>query len=299
MKGLDPKKIAREFNLEIIGPADLPIQSVASIKNQNSNSLLWAKTSDVVADVQSGYLLVNKSFLPLDRNSAVTFLVTESRQRMIFAKIAEKYFPPKQDINKNYVKIHRQNPNILISENVFIADNVKIGDGTIIHPNVVIHSNSVIGINCIIRCNVSIGTEGLGLEKDDISDELIKFPQVGGVIIHDNVEIGPLSTIRRAALDDTVIGSGTKIGSLVNIGHNCVVGRNCILTSNVILSGSSVIGDDVFFGVSSSVKNGVKIENKAVVGQGAVVTKNIPEGKVFVGNPADDMEKFQLRRTVK
>jgi len=145
----------------------------------------------------------------------------------------------------------------------------------------------------VIKTHVSLGTEGLGLELDKETDEFVKFPQLGGVILEDNVEIGPTSTVRRSALDDTIIMSGTKIGSLVNVGHNCIIGRNCILTCQIVTSGSSVIGNNVFMGVNSVVKNGVNIGNDVTIGQGAVVTKHVPDGKTFVGNPAEDIEDYK------
>jgi len=221
-------------------------------------------------------------------------LVTNQKPRLVFAKLVNDFFSHelKEDFS-NYVEIHKQNSKIIIGDNVFIGKDVEIGEGTVIHPNVVIYPKTIIGKNCVIRTHVSLGTEGLGLELDSTTNEFVKFPQLGGVILEDNVEIGPTSTVRSSALDNTIIMKGTKIGSLVNIGHNCIIGKNCILTCQIVTSGSSIIGDNVFMGVNSIVKNGVNIGSDVTIGQGAVVTKNVPNGVTYVGNPAEDINDYK------
>ena len=173
-----------------------------------------------------------------------------------------------------------------IAENVFIGKNVDIGDYTEIQNNVVIRQNVKIGKNCVIKDNTTIATEGLSHDYDEDLDLYYKLPQIGGVIIEDYVEIGPNSTVRRSALDNTLIGRGTKIGSLCNIGHNVVIGKNCTFISHAIAGGSSVFGDDVFVGMGSSIKNGINVGSNVLIGQGGVVVKNIPQNETWVGNPA-------------
>jgi UDP-3-O-[3-hydroxymyristoyl] glucosamine N-acyltransferase len=250
--------LLNEFNLRITGDENRLLDNVGSLKKSNKNSLLWSKSSHLLESITQGVVICRKSDLDvINVNSDVVYLITEESPRLIFAKILSKYVSSDIDDDfVNYADVHRQNTKIRIGENVFIGRNVTIGNGTLIHHNVVIHANTHIGENCLLKAGASIGTEGLGLEMDPATGLYFKFPQIGGVIIHDNVEVGPGSTVRRSALDDTIIGRGTKIGALCNIGHNCIIGENCILTCNVITSGSSKIGDNVFMGVSSIVKQG-------------------------------------------
>jgi UDP-3-O-[3-hydroxymyristoyl] glucosamine N-acyltransferase len=292
-KGIDVSSLAAEFNLSIIGSTDNPILYPGSLKKYDKNSILWTKNSENLNQINAGYIIVNYEIVPTSLRLGVTYLITEEKARLIYAKIMNKYFETEDDSFFNYVEEHKRNSKIRISDNCFIGKDVEIGDGTIIHPNVVIHSRTKIGKNCVIKTHVSLGTEGLGLELDKETDVFVKFPQLGGVILEDNVEIGPCSTVRRSALDDTIIMKGTKIGSLVNIGHNCIIGRNCILTCQIVTSGSSVIGDNVFMGVNSIVKNGVNIGNNVTIGQGAVVTKNVPNEVTYVGNPAEDINDYK------
>jgi UDP-3-O-[3-hydroxymyristoyl] glucosamine N-acyltransferase len=291
---VSPVLIAQQFNLKIVGNTDVLIQTVGSIKIQQRDAILWAKDNDNLKKVNFGYVIVS-SFLEIpDFNFNVTYLITEEKPRLVFAKIINEFFAHElQEDFTNHVDYHRQNQNLKIGDNVFIGSDVEIGDGTILHPNVVIYSKTKIGKNCILRTHVSLGTEGLGLELDPETNKFIKFPQMGGVILEDNVEIGPTSTVRRSALDNTLIKQGTKIGSLVNIGHNCVIGENCILTCQIVTSGSSIIGDNVFMGVNSTVKNGINIGNNVTIGQGAVVTRNVADNFTFVGNPAENILDYR------
>ncbi len=299
-KGIDVNTLAAEFSLQVLGDTEETIMYPGSLKKYDKNSLLWVKSADHLQKIDCGYIIVHVQHAPTVITNNRTYLITEENPRLIYAKIMNKYFDldPNEEFD-NYVSEHRRNSKIRIGENVFIGKNVEIGDGTVIHHNVVIYSRTKIGKNCVIKAHVSLGTEGLGLELDKETDEFVKFPQLGGVILEDNVEIGPTSTVRRSALDNTIIKRGTKIGSLVNIGHNCVIGENCILTCQIVTSGSSLIGNNVFMGVNSIVKNGVNIGSNVTIGLGAVVTKNFGDNIVLVGNPAiplDEHKKWSVVR---
>ena len=280
--------ILKKFGLKVFGSIHKEIGHIGSLKQQKNSSLLWAKNKNYLALFEQGIVVCHskdfESFLP---NSNVTYLICSESPRLVFSKIVNEICNIKpEDQLINCVETFRSRADIIISDNVFIGKNVSIGKGTIIHPNVCIYSRSKIGENCVIQSNSSIATEGLGLEFDAESQRYFKFPQIGGVVIGDDVEIGPNSTIRKSALDDTIIGSGTMIGALCNIGHNCEIGVNCILTCNVITSGSSIIGDKVFMGVSSIIRQGINIGDNATIGQGAVVITDVPIGETWVGNPA-------------
>lgn len=276
------------FVFDVVGNPNKPFHSVGSSKNQQDDQLMWVKNHTFLEQVKCGTVICHKSdYAQIQPIDSVTYLITTDAPRLVFTKILIKYFPYDENLDFiNYADEHRLNKSIRIGENVFIGKNVTIGDHSRILHNVTIHANTEIGKHCFIQSNASIGTEGLGLEVDPETGVNIKFPQIGGVIIEDHVEVGPNSTIRRSALENTIIRRGTKIGSMCNIGHNCIVGENCIFTCNVIVSGSSIIGNNVFLGVGSSIKHSKNVGNDVTIGQGAVVVKNIPDNETWVGNPA-------------
>lgn len=283
-------EIAKMFELELVG-FDKDITRIATTEFCSDDSIGWIKNSLFFDKFTKGVLVCKKTdFDLIEKDCSLTYLITTRSPRLVFSKIINHFYTNASASDfENKVDYFRNNNALKIGENVFIASNVEIGVNTVIHHNVSIYANTVIGSNCVIQSNTSIGTEGLGLDLDEDINLLVKFPQLGGVILEDYVEVGPNSTIRRAALNNTIIQRGTKIGALCNIGHNSVIGENCILTCNVVTSGSSKIGNNVFLGVGSILKQGVIVENNAIVGQGSVVVKNIPEGETWIGNPAKKM----------
>ena len=285
-------KIAELYNLKLYGDlTDAEINNVNSLDNQKNDGLSWIKNQKSLEKVKKGFFIVGDNLSIINKKNVV-YLITNQSAKIIFSKIITEFFSPRIDFYlKNCISEHLKNENIKISENVFIGKNVSIGDGTIIYPNVVIEANTVIGNNCIIKSHVSLGTEGLGFELDKIINQLVKFPQLGNVVLKNNIDIGPNSTVRRATLDSTIIKSGSKIGSLVNIGHNSEIGKNCILTCNVITGGSSKIGDNTFIGVNSVIKNGVKVGSNSIIGMGSIVTKELKSNIVAYGNPAKEIRK--------
>jgi UDP-3-O-[3-hydroxymyristoyl] glucosamine N-acyltransferase len=284
--------IVKNFQLRIIGNSEAQIEGIGSLHRDGPKLLKWAKSIERLKDIHEGVVLTSEiMFSSIKPNPDVTYLTCDTNTRLVFAKIIKKYFDFNDELYfDNCVDKHRSNNQIKIGEFVFIGDNVKIGEGTQIHNNVVIHSNTVIGKNCIIKDLTSIGTEGLSHDFDEETQRYIKLPQIGGVILEDFVEVGPNSTIRRSALDDTFIGSGTKIGSLCNIGHNTIIESNCTLISHVVTSGSSKIGSNTFIGVGATIKNAINVGGNSTIGQGAVVVKNVPEGETWVGNPAKKLK---------
>jgi UDP-3-O-[3-hydroxymyristoyl] glucosamine N-acyltransferase len=285
--------IAEKFGLTIVGDSQAIVDQLGSTKRKGNRSFYWAKTKAFLESISSGTVLCGvEIFKEAKIQSSVSVLLTSDSPRLTFSKIISEYFVPDVfEDESNYVADHRQNGTLKIGENVFIGKNVEIGNGTQIQNNVVIRQNVKIGENCLIKDNTTIGTEGLSHDYDEVQDLYFKLPQIGGVIIDDYVEIGPNSTVRRAALDDTIVGRGTRIGSLCNIGHNVVIGKNCTFISHGIAGGSSVYGDNVFVGMGASIKHGMNIGSNATIGQGSVVVKHVPEGETWVGNPAKKIER--------
>lgn len=280
------EEIAEEFNLKIHGNATRIINGASALDEQGVNDISWVKSASFLDKINVGCVLVHES-LSLPQKKDVTYLITTENPKVVFSKILTTYFEKGHEYYlKNEVDKHRLNKEITIADYVFIGQNVTIGKGTVIYPHVSIEADTIIGENCIIKSQVSLGTEGLGFAFSSDKKTLVKFPQLGKVVMQNDVEIGPNSTIRRGALKDTIVRKGTKIGSLVNIGHNCDIGEHSILTCMNVTSGSSKIGKHCFMGVGSSIKNGVQLGENVTIGQGAVVTKSFGSNVTLVGMPA-------------
>jgi UDP-3-O-[3-hydroxymyristoyl] glucosamine N-acyltransferase len=181
--------------------------------------------------------------------------------------------------------------NVIISEkvtiypNVTIFDNSQIGKNTIIWSGTVIRERTIIGDDCIFHPNCTIGADGFGFRPDP-QRGLVKIPQIGNVVIGNNVEIGANSCIDRGKFSSTILGDGCKIDNLVQIGHNSKLGKFCIMAGNSGLAGSVTLGDGVVIGGSASIKDHTTIGSGAIVGAGSGVTGDIEAGKVMLGYPA-------------
>ncbi|MEN8194223.1 MAG: UDP-3-O-(3-hydroxymyristoyl)glucosamine N-acyltransferase [Bacteroidota bacterium] len=181
---------------------------------------------------------------------------------------------------------------VVLYPNVTILDGTTIGNGTVIWPGTVIRERCEIGSNCIFHNNVSIGADGFGYRPSEDGKGLIKIPQIGNVIIGNEVEIGANSCVDRGKFSSTIIGDGCKIDNLVQIAHNCVMGRSCIMAGNSGLAGSVTLGDGVIIGGSASIKDHITLHSGVVVGAGSGVMKDVPAGKTVLGYPAQDAKKM-------
>ncbi|QBN18177.1 UDP-3-O-(3-hydroxymyristoyl)glucosamine N-acyltransferase [Flavobacterium nackdongense] len=179
----------------------------------------------------------------------------------------------------------RLGENVTIYPNVTLLDECIIGKNTIIWSGAVIRERCQIGDDCIIHPNATIGADGFGFRPDP-QRGLVKIPQIGNVIIGNNVEIGANSCIDRGKFSSTILGDGCKIDNLVQIGHNCKLGKFCIMAGNSGLAGSVTLGNGVIIGGSASIKDHVTIGDGAIVGAGSGVTADIPAGKTMLGYPA-------------
>jgi len=175
----------------------------------------------------------------------------------------------------------------VVYANAFIGQRSVVGADTTIYPNVVIREDVVVGDRVIIHCGTVIGSDGYGFVQHE--GRHLKIPQVGGVEIGDDVEIGALATIDRATLDRTVIGRGTKIGDLCHIAHNCRIGEDVLLLPTVAVSGSVTIGDRAVLAGRSGTADNLTIGEGAVLGGTAVAFKDVPPGAQMWGNPAREM----------
>lgn len=174
--------------------------------------------------------------------------------------------------------------NTVISAGVFIGYNTTIGSDTLIYPNVTIREKSEIGSRVIIHSGTVIGSDGFGFEE--VNGLHHKIPQVGIVVIEDDVEIGACVTIDRARFGRTLVRRGTKIDNLVQIAHNVVVGENSIIVAQSGVSGSSVLGKNVILAGQSGIVGHIELGDNVIVGAQAGVTKSVPRNTFVVGSPA-------------
>lgn len=175
--------------------------------------------------------------------------------------------------------------NTTLYPNVTVLDECTIGKNTVIWSGTVIRERCHIGNDCILHPNATIGADGFGFRPDP-QRGLVKIPQIGNVIIGNNVEIGANSCVDRGKFSSTVLGDGCKIDNLVQIGHNSKLGKFCIMAGNSGLAGSVTLGNGVIIGGSASIKDHTTIGDGAIVGAGSGVTGDIPAGKTMLGYPA-------------
>jgi len=177
---------------------------------------------------------------------------------------------------------------VILYPNVTILDETKVGNSTVVWSGTVIRERCEIGSYCIFHSNVSIGADGFGYRPSEDGRGLVKVPQIGNVVIGNNVEIGANSCVDRGKFSSTIIGDGCKIDNLVQIAHNSVMGRCCIMAGQSGLAGSVTLGDGVVIGGSASIKEHTAIHSGAVVGGGSGVMRDVAAGKIVLGYPAKD-----------
>ena len=295
----------------ILGNRDSDIKRAAGLKDAGDGDITFLSDKRGLHDIEhsrASAIITSESLVDLVKSSrtAVNLLVVDNPQYS-FAKVLEAFYLKshvstgisEKSVTGNNLKKGSDvsvYPFVYIGDDVslgdrvtlfpgvYIGNGVSIGNDTVIHPNVTIREHVVIGDEVIIHSGSVIGSDGFGytLEKG----EHYKIPQVGGVIIEDNVEIGSNVSIDRATTGNTVIRQGTKIDNLVQIAHNVSIGKKCIIVSQVGISGSVEIGDGVVLAGQVGVKDHVKIGTGAVAAGQSGITRDIPEGQVYSGMPA-------------
>ena len=177
--------------------------------------------------------------------------------------------------------------NTKIFPGVYLGNNVTVGDNSIIHPGVKIYFDCVIGSNVIIHAGTVIGSDGFGFAPQQ-DGSFKKVPQIGNVIIEDNVEIGANCTIDRATIGSTIIKSGAKLDNLIQVAHNVEVGNSTVIAAQAGVSGSTKIGSGVMIGGQAGIVGHIQIGDGAKINAQSGVSKSIEPGKAVTGSPAYD-----------
>lgn len=178
--------------------------------------------------------------------------------------------------------------NVKIFPQVYLGNNVKIGDNTIIHPGVKIYHDCILGKNITVHAGTVIGSDGFGFAPQ-ADGKFKKVPQIGNVIIEDNVEIGANATIDRATLGSTIIHEGAKLDNLIQVAHNVEVGTNTVIAAQAGVSGSTKIGNNVMIGGQAGIVGHIQIADGAKINAQSGVSKSIKTPNAAVtGSPAFD-----------
>jgi UDP-3-O-[3-hydroxymyristoyl] glucosamine N-acyltransferase len=180
--------------------------------------------------------------------------------------------------------------NVAVYPQAYIGDNVIIEENTIIYAGVKIYEGCRIGKNCIIHAGAVIGADGFGFAKE--GDTYKKIPQLGNVVIEDNVEIGANTTIDRAVMNSTVIRKGVKLDNLIQVAHNVEIGENTGIAAQTGISGSTKIGKNGIIGGQAGLGGHIKIGDNVSIGAQSGIISNIESGRSIIGSPAIDINNF-------
>ncbi len=298
------KEIAELIGGELIGDGKIKISGLDSIETARAGDLTFADENHVAAAKNSAAsaVIIPKNFNgEIPKNS-----IKAENTKFAFAKLME-IFKPKIEIpagisTQAFIgKNTKISPTAKIMAFAYIDDNAEIGDGVIIYPHayigqhakigaatiiyssVTIREYCEIGARCVIHSSAVIGADGFGFTTS--KGVHTKVPQIGNVIVEDDVEIGAHVGIDRAAMGSTVIGHGTKIDNLVHVGHNCKIGANCLIVAQTGISGSTIVGDNVTFGGQTGTVGHIKIGGNSVYAARSGISKNMPEGFFGSGFP--------------
>ena len=311
-------QIAAIVNGEIIGSSSVIVTDLAKIEEGQEGTLSFLsnpKYEEFIYTTKSSICIVNKDFIPVKPLPLSLTLIKVENSYTCFAQLLELY----DNLNKKEAKIEQPSfidnsavigsdlylgafayigknveigNNVVIYPNVYLGDNVKIGSNTVLHPGVSIYFGCKIGENCIIHAGTVVGSDGFGFAPNS-EGVFQKIPQIGNVIIENNVEIGSNCAIDRATMGSTFIREGVKIDNLCQIAHNVEIGENSALAALVAVAGSAKIGKRVMIGGQAAINGHLSIaDDTKIVGQSGVV-KTVKEAVTLMGTPAIPLNDFK------
>ena len=311
-------QIAAIVNGEIIGSSSVIVTDLAKIEEGQEGTLSFLsnpKYEEFIYTTKSSICIVNKDFIPVKPLPLSLTLIKVENSYTCFAQLLELY----DNLNKKEAKIEQPSfidnsavigtdlylgafayigknveigNNVVIYPNVYLGDNVKIGSNTVLHPGVSIYFGCKVGENCIIHAGTVVGSDGFGFAPNS-EGVFQKIPQIGNVIIENNVEIGSNCAIDRATMGSTFIREGVKIDNLCQIAHNVEIGENSALAALVAVAGSAKIGKRVMIGGQAAINGHLSIaDDTKIVGQSGVV-KTVKEAVTLMGTPAIPLNDFK------
>ncbi|MBN2349427.1 MAG: UDP-3-O-(3-hydroxymyristoyl)glucosamine N-acyltransferase [Bacteroidales bacterium] len=303
--------IAEFLQGEIVGDKDAVVSDVSRIEEGKEGTLSFLanpKYEKYLYETKSSVVLINKDFKLSQKIKPTLIKVDDAYQA--FASLLDLYaqsIPKKVGIDKEtfiddsavlgenmyigafaYIgKGVKTGNNVKIYPQVYVGDNVTIGDNTILYPGVKIYHDCQIGANCIIHASTVIGSDGFGFAAQTENNDYKKIPQIGNVIIEDNVEIGSNVSVDRATMGSTIIRKGAKLDNLIQIAHNVEIGENTVIVAQAGIAGSTKIGKDGMIGAQAGIVGHIKLAKGVKVGAQSGVTNNVDkEGIIILGSPA-------------
>ncbi|CAL2081322.1 UDP-3-O-acylglucosamine N-acyltransferase [Tenacibaculum sp. 190524A02b] len=303
------EQIAEILEGEIVGNPEVEVSKLSKIEEGEEGSLTFLsnpKYNSYIYSTKASIAIVNKSFIP-DKEIETTLIKVDDAYKS-FSKLLAFYNEVKNNktgreephflassskIGENeyigaYVYIGENvtiGNNVKIYPNSYIGDNVVIGDNCVIFSGVKIYSESVIGINCKIHSGCVIGSDGFGFAPDE-SGIYKAVPQIGNVIIEDNVDIGANSTIDRATLGSTIIREGVKLDNQIQIAHNVEIGKHTVIASQTGIAGSTKIGEHCMIGGQVGIVGHIIIGNNVKIQAQSGIGRSLKDGDVVQGTPA-------------
>lgn len=290
MSGIRASQIAEFLGTPLVG-ADVEVRAPRPLSRPEPGALVFAKRVD--GDTAARLDAVPDVFVIAGEDGGGRLRCTHVRSanpRLDFARVLTEFFaqPRREPAIAPTASVA---PGAVLGANVRIGhcsvvyDGAVIGDNTELRDFVVVRPGVRIGRDCLIKSHTVLGEEGFGFDFAEDGTP-VRVPHHGGVRIGDRVELGSLNTVPRGTLDDTVIGDDVKTDDHVHLAHNVTVGPRTIITAAAEVSGSVQIGSDVWIGPGSSIINKAVIGDRAFLGLGTVVTKDVPGGMVVAGSPA-------------
>jgi UDP-3-O-[3-hydroxymyristoyl] glucosamine N-acyltransferase len=314
-------EIAGAIGARLVGDGDIEIVGVASIHSASSNDLVFVDDEKHLGEAlksQAGALIAGEFAASSQGNKP---LLVSDHPKLAFARAA-RFLSESGPYTQNQEGVHPTaviHPSAVLAPDVFvdaravIGDHARIGAGTRVgagcaigagvvlgpqchlYPNVTIYPGTSLGERVIIHAGAVLGSDGFGYVRDRKTGHYEKFPQVGSLVIEDDVEIGANATIDRGALDETRIRRGAKIDNLVHIGHNCQIGEDVVIAAQTGLSGSIVIDKGVILGGQVGIGEHAHLEEGVMVGgQGGILPNKVLRGKgvAFWGTPAQPLRDY-------
>lgn len=302
-------QIAGILEGEVIGNPDAEVFKLAKIEEGTEGSLTFLanpKYANFIYTTKSTITIVNNDFFPENKLSTTLIKVEDAYQS--FSKLLEYYNQVKlmksgieepsvisenvtygenlylgsfSYIGKNVVIGN----NVKIYPNCFIGDNVSLGDNCILFAGVKIYSESEIGNNCTFHSGCVIGSDGFGFAPTE-DGTFSKIPQIGNVIIENDVEVGANTTIDRATLGTTLIRKGVKLDNHIQVAHNVEIGENTVIAAQTGIAGSTKIGNNCLIGGQVGIAGHITIGNNVRIQAQSGVGKNVSDGEILQGSPA-------------